>query len=151
MEGKYEVKNGKIIYNEERGSCVIEYEEVWGGGETVDALRARVKSNAKFQCESAGGFEQKATNETKNLPEGFEERMGESAKAGVKKYYLGDKDAAVDAPPVVGAYFQVTGEDAIHWADDSSKLEEYMTFGTYEEYLAHRTDHGYPEVLLCRV
>ena len=73
----------------------ISYDEVWPNG-TVDSLKARVKSNAKFQCESTGGYEQKATNEAANLPDDPEDRVGENAKPGIKKYYLRDKDAAED-------------------------------------------------------
>jgi hypothetical protein len=95
-EGKYVVENGKVLYHEKRGTVVITYEEVWPNGQR-DALRARVKSNGKFQCESAGGFEQKATREDINLPADPEERVGDGAKDKVKKYYLYDNDAAADA------------------------------------------------------
>ena len=44
----------------------------------------------------AGGFEQKASNETRNLPADAEDRIGEFAPHGVKKYYLFDGDAAMD-------------------------------------------------------
>jgi hypothetical protein len=92
VEGKYEVENGKIEQDQHL-RVHISYEEVWPNG-TRDALSARVKSNAKFQCESTGGYEQKATNETKNLPEDPEDRIGQAAKEGVKKYYAYDADAA---------------------------------------------------------
>ena len=61
-----------------------------------DALVARVKSNAKFQCESSGGYEQKATNETKNLPADPDDRVGDHVPQGIKKYYIGDTDAALE-------------------------------------------------------
>jgi len=93
-EGKYEVKDGKIEYDEKTGRLCIRYDECWPG--QVDHLFARVKSNAKFQCESEDGFEQKATNITRNLPDDPDDRVGENAKDGVKKYYLYDDDAAID-------------------------------------------------------
>lgn len=93
-EGKYVVENGAITYDDHH-RVFISYDEVWPGG-TVDHLQARVKSNAKFQCESTGGYEQKATNESRNLPDDPDDRFGETAEEGVKKYYLRDKDAAED-------------------------------------------------------
>jgi len=100
-EGKYEVQNGVITYDD-HSRVFLAYDEVWPGG-TVDSLKARVKSNAKFQCESSDGYEQKATNETRNLPDDPDDRMGEGAEDGVKKYYLRDKDAAEDAGEEVEA------------------------------------------------
>jgi hypothetical protein len=95
VDGKYVVQDGLIHYDEKTGRLNVDYHEVWPDG-TDDHLFARVKSNAKFQCESAGGFEQKASNETLNLPADPEDRIGENAKEGVKKYYLYDGDAATE-------------------------------------------------------
>lgn len=93
-EGKYEIENGTLTYDDYQ-RVHIAYEEVWPNG-TRDALTAMLKSNAKYSCESTGGYEQKATNESLNLPEDPEARIGDGAMDGVKKYYLRDKDAAVD-------------------------------------------------------
>jgi len=95
VRGKYVVEEGTYRYIKKSGNLNISYIENWTGG-SRDALTARVKSNAKFQCESAGGFEQKASNETRNLPADAEDRIGEFAPHGVKKYYLFDGDAAMD-------------------------------------------------------
>jgi len=94
-EGKYKVEDGKIDWDPEDSRCKLSYKEAWPNGDK-DALTARVKSNAKFQCDSKGGFEQKATREDLNLPKGKEARIGEGAPVGVKKYYLNDGDAAAD-------------------------------------------------------
>jgi len=93
-EGRYDVANGKFHFDKRTGRLNISYDECWPG--QVDSLSARVKSNAKFQCESADGFEQKATNESKNLPDDPDDRIGENAQDGVKKYYQYDQDAAAD-------------------------------------------------------
>jgi len=82
-------------WDPEDSRCKLSYKEAWPNGDK-DALTARVKSNAKFQCDSKGGFEQKATREDLNLPKGKEARIGEGAPVGVKKYYLNDGDAAAD-------------------------------------------------------
>lgn len=97
QQGKYKIENGKMNYTEESGRLQITYDEVWpcaGGLEQRDKLIARVKSNGKFQCESASGFEQKATREDLNLPSSKEERIGQGAKHKIKKYYVKDEAAA---------------------------------------------------------
>merc|ERR1711871_1274344 len=86
VEGKYEVENGKLRYEEKTARLFISYDEVWPGNQR-DCLTTRVKSNSKFQCESTGGYEQKASNEEKNLPTEPALRVG-------TKYFLGDPDAA---------------------------------------------------------
>jgi len=63
----------------------------------VDALFARMKSNGKFQCESADGYVQKARHEG-SMPDDASER---DAVDGVKKYFLGDHDGLVDEASVV--------------------------------------------------
>jgi len=93
---KYVCENGKMVWNEKNHRLRITYEEVWPNGQR-DALAARVKSNGKFQCESAAGYEQKATREDLNLPSDAEERIGENAPDGIKKYYTYDHDAAHEA------------------------------------------------------
>ena len=95
VPGKYTVDNGSFTYDAYTGRLNIAYDEVWSNG-LRDSLAARVKSNAKFQCESSGGYEQKASNEAKNFPEDAEDRIGENALPGIKKYYTGDKEAAED-------------------------------------------------------
>jgi len=94
-EGKYTLRNGTIEYTEDSGQLCLRYEEVWPSGKT-NYLSARIKSNGKFQCISAAGFEQKATREDLNLPESVQERSGEGAKYKVKKYYLHDSDAVAN-------------------------------------------------------
>jgi len=94
-EGKYVLEDGKISYNPKNGRTIVSYTEVWPNGQR-DKLSAHVKSNAKFQCESADSYEQKATREDLNLPATLEERVGAGVKDGVKKYYLHDADAAAD-------------------------------------------------------
>jgi len=91
-DGKYEVKDGILVWDPKTTRLDIQYLECWPGQE--DLLKARIKSNCKFACESADGFEQKATNETRNLPNDYEDRVGEAAKPGTKKYYLYDEEAA---------------------------------------------------------
>ena len=68
---------------------------MWPNGQR-DALTARVKSNGKFLCESESGYYQKATREDLNLPPDAEDRIGEEAPAGIKKYFLYDNDAAIE-------------------------------------------------------
>ena len=45
-----------------------------------------------------------------------------------------------------GTYFQISGEDQIYWAEDSLRLEDYVSFETADEYFAHRKAHGMPQV-----
>jgi len=78
--GVYEIQDGTLLYDEKTGRLNIKYTEVWQSNGVVDKLAARVKSNAKFQCESASGFEQKASH-IKNVP------PAEDAPPGVKKYH----------------------------------------------------------------
>jgi len=91
--GKYVIENGRMEYHPRTEHVIIRYDEVWPDG-TRDCLQARVKSNAKFQCESADGFDQKATNMTINLPDDPEDRIGEKVREGVKKYFAYDEEAA---------------------------------------------------------
>ena len=94
-EGRYELEDGSFIYDEKTCRLNISYTEVWPDG-SRDMLQARVKSNGKFHCESTAGFEQKASNVVKNFPENPEDRIGEHAKPGIKKYYLLDEDFLVE-------------------------------------------------------
>ena len=89
-KGKYKVENGRLEYETKTGRLNISYDEAWSNGQS-DTLHARVKSNSKFQCESVGGFEQKASN-VLNLPDNDDERTGDHAEPGIKKYYIGDQD-----------------------------------------------------------
>ena len=102
-EGKYKLEDGSFTYDEKTGRLNISYTEVWPDG-TKDMLQARVKSNGKFQCESTAGFEQKASNVAKNFPEDPADRIGEDAKAGIKKYYLGDQDHLLEQVWVCWGY-----------------------------------------------
>jgi hypothetical protein len=77
----YVVADGKYFIDEHH-RCYITYGEVWG--DFVDNLTARVKSNSKFQCESTGGFEQKAANYTVNPQYAT---YHEAAPFNVKKYH----------------------------------------------------------------
>jgi len=95
VEGKYVVEEGIIEWNPINGRTKISYCEVWPNGQR-DALTARVKSNGKFLCESESGYYQKATREDLNLPPDAEDRIGEEAPAGIKKYFLYDNDAAIE-------------------------------------------------------
>lgn len=86
--GKYDVKNGTCVWNEAgSGRLFMEYVEVWPNG-TEDHLKARLKSNGKFQCNSEAGFIQKARKED-TLPTSHKLRLE-------SKYYAGDTDAAED-------------------------------------------------------
>lgn len=84
--GKYTVNKGKAVWNEfGTGRLFLEYTESWPNG-TDDNLRARLKCNGKFTCESTAGFIQKARKE-ETLPTSTKLRME-------SKYYAGDTDAA---------------------------------------------------------
>jgi len=98
IKEKYKVKDGEIQYDKDTQHCTISYKELWadgcGGWDDEDALKARVKSNAKFQCISESNFDQKATHEDANLPKGTDPRIGIEAPDGVKQYYVNDAEAA---------------------------------------------------------
>merc|ERR1711998_334747 len=86
VPGKYELKEGNAVWNETGdGRFYLDYKEVWPDG-MIDHLKARLKCNGKFGCESTDGFIQKARKEC-TLPENVEERM-------LSKYFKGDQDAA---------------------------------------------------------
>eukprot|EP00658_Telonema_sp_P-2_P064105 TRINITY_DN5298_c0_g1_i3.p1 TRINITY_DN5298_c0_g1~~TRINITY_DN5298_c0_g1_i3.p1 ORF type:complete len:480 (+),score=131.34 TRINITY_DN5298_c0_g1_i3:66-1505(+) len=87
QRGKYQVKDGTAVWNEfGNGRLFIQYTESWPNG-TDDHLRARLKCNGKFACESTAGFVQKARKE-ETLPTQSKRRLE-------SKYYTGDTDAAV--------------------------------------------------------
>ena len=91
VEGRYVMEEGKLMFDEATGRVRLSYVEAWPDG-MRDALTAVLKSNGKFQCESTGGFIQKARRED-TLPADAEERLNLPES---KKYYAQDGDAAVD-------------------------------------------------------
>ena len=88
LDGKYVLKSGTAVWNEfGTGRLFLEYAEHWPDG-MVDNLKARLKVNGKFACDSTSGFIQKARKE-ETLPVAAKLRME-------SKYYIGDQDAASD-------------------------------------------------------
>jgi len=88
LDGKYKLESGTGTWNEfGSGRFHLEYAEHWPDG-MVDNLKARLKCNGKFACDSTSGFIQKARKES-TLPDELDKRMA-------SKYYIGDQDAASD-------------------------------------------------------
>jgi len=86
LDGKYKLESGTGTWNEfGSGRFHLEYAEHWPDG-MVDNLKARLKCNGKFACDSTSGFIQKARKES-TLPDELDKRMA-------SKYYIGDQDAA---------------------------------------------------------
>lgn len=74
LEGKYVLENGSAVWNEHgTGRLFLEYSEHWPDG-MLDKLKARLKCNGKFTCDSAKGFIQKARKED-TLPISIMQRM----------------------------------------------------------------------------
>jgi hypothetical protein len=96
VEGRWVIENGTAVWNEQHtGRVKLDYVEAWPGAKGVaptrDELKAHLKVNLKFECESTQGFIQKARRED-TLPLDAEERMK-------NKYYIGDRDAAYEIDP----------------------------------------------------
>lgn len=92
-QGKYVIEDGQVMVDETNGRVKIQYTEKWPHGVT-DKISATLKSNAKFHCETTGGYIQKARR-ADTLPETPEERLErDSAKDGLStgKYFDNDKD-----------------------------------------------------------
>lgn len=83
--GAYNVVDGKIWYDA-HGRVWLSYTEEWENG-AVDHLKARMKSNAKFVCDSASGFEQKARNESYHGKEDPDAPDWGEKDPGITKYY----------------------------------------------------------------
>jgi len=61
VEGRYKIKDG-VVVRTPHGRFNISYTEIWPNGAT-SKLSARLKSNGKFSCSTAGGYIQKAKKE----------------------------------------------------------------------------------------
>lgn len=83
---KFKIEEGRIVYNEKNGRCMVFYTEVWANGQR-DKLEAHFKSNGKLQYDGVPNCKQTATREDLNLPE---DGAASDSPAGVKKYYTGD-------------------------------------------------------------
>ena len=91
-KGTYEVMNGKVEYVNEQGrqNAFMVYEEVWSNG-VRDRMRARLKSNSKFQCMSDAGYKQKARRE-ESCTVGLE-----GGEGGAAKYFAGEQEVFENA------------------------------------------------------
>jgi len=83
--GAYSVPDGKVWYDT-RKRVWLSYTETWENG-ACDFLCARLKSNAKFVCDSDSGYEQKARNENVHGEEDPESPDGGMKDPAIAKYY----------------------------------------------------------------